>query len=192
MWSLCSSGRGTATGASLLTAMTVLLTIVAVSCDGSGDRRGNGLPAQRAAVTPTLEPSPTPPPLPQVSIEYGGNVHRRRTVGYSWPMTRGHEELAAEPLLKEVFDNEPSILVKRGDDLLVVVSSDDPSEFEVRVWVLPVLRTDSFLQLGEAVYSSFAGKGITLDLPPDVYRLSARYESQLGYVLYDFKVEVVN
>ena len=147
-------------------------------------------------MTPTLEPSPTPPPLPQVFIEYGGNVLERLPAGYSWPMRHGHEQLIAEPLPKEVFDSEPSLLVKRRDDLLVVVSSDDPSQFEVRVWVLPVLEptTDTvpILQLGEAVYLSFAGKGITLDFPPDVYRLSAGYESHLGYVLYDFKVEVVN
>ena len=192
MWSLCSQGRGTATGASLLTAMTVLLGMVVVSCNGSEDRRDDGIPAQRATVMLTVEPSPTPPLLPQVSIEYGGNVYWEFPIGYSWPMSYGHEQLIAEPLLKESSDNEPSLLVKRGDDLLVVVSSDDPSQFEVWVMLSPVLETGRFLQLGEAVYSSFAGKGITLDFPPDVYVLSAHYESQLGYVSYDFKVEVVN
>ena len=163
-----------------LLVVVVVLSLVAVSCARSGDLRDEG--------------TPTPPLPPQVSIEYGGNVQKGRQGSYSWPIRNGYGgELLAEEWPADDFDKAPALVVKRGDDLGVIVLSGDPSQFEVRAYVYTVLRADDWLVWpGEEVYSSLAGKGITLDLPPDVYLLTIDYESQLGYIFYEFKVEVVN
>ena len=149
-------------------------------------------PARQTPATPTLEPPPTPPPLPTISISHDGNVHWSNPSGYSWPTDYGHATLISEPLTLELLNKEATILVKRGESLLVVVSSSDLNNFEVKAKILPVLELDPMVEFGEAVYSGLAGERITLDLPPAVYRLNAHYESQTGYVIYNFKVEVSN
>ena len=127
--------------------VAVLWGLVVVSCARSGDLRDGGIPAQRAVETPLLEPPVTPPPIPQVAIEYDGNLHQGRRGNYAWPTRYGTTVMIEEGPYGPDFDIARSLVVRRGDDLVVVVSSDDPSQFEVLVLVFPILGRHPGLEL---------------------------------------------
>lgn len=153
------------------------------------------MPAGSSANTRVLPPleapgAPRPPALPQVSIEYGGGVHNGRQGSYCWPVT-ANSNVCVDKIGWEDFDSSPVLSVKRGDDLSVVVRTDEAIPGEVQVQVYTVEGTKPFLAPGDEVYSGSAGEGTTLDLEPGVYFLSAFYKSGLGDVSYGFKLEMV-
>ena len=199
--------------------VAVTLCLAALSCANSETPRDEGAPSQmratplpaatplkaataslpaatparpmtRATVLPPQEPAPTPPPLPLVSIEHGGSVHYGRQGSNCWPVSAN--SIICGDVVWEDFDSAPTVSVKRGDELSVVVSTDESSPGEVQVQVFTVKSTEPFLRPGDEVYSSPAGDGTTLDLEPGVYFLSAFYKSGLGDVSYGFRLEMVD
>ncbi len=148
-------------------------------------------PVAKATAVPTQEPAPTPPPLPWVSIEYGGSVHYGRQGSYCWPVS-ANSGVCADKIGWEDFDSAPALSVKRGDELSVVVSTEETSPGEVQVQVYTVESTEPFLGPGDEVYSGAASEGVKLDLPAGVYFLSAFYKSRLGDVSYGFRLEMVD
>ena len=201
-----------------LAVVAVLLGLTAVSCDSTEDLGGEGAPppmpstpfpaatalpaatpdptaatparpAAKFVAVPTLEPGPTPPAVPWVSIEYGGSVHYGRQGSYCWPVS-ANSSVCVDKIGWEDFDSAPALEVKRGDELSVVVLTDETSPGEVQVQVYTVQSTEP-LRPGEEVYSAPAGEGTTLDIEPGTYFLSAFYKSRLGDVSYGFKLEVV-
>ena len=142
---------------------------------------------------PPLEsPGATPPPaLPSVAIGYDGAVHNGRQGSYCWPVT-ANNSVCVDKIGWEDFESAPAVSVKQGDELSVVVTSDESNPGEVQVQVYTVESTDPFLLPGNEVYSRPAGEGITLDIEPGTYFLSAFYKSRLGDVSYGFKLEMVD
>ena len=133
---------------------------------------------------------PDPPPLrPQVSLEHGGRSYQGRRGSYCWPVSAASRVCAHRTQWRR-FDEVPPVLMKRGDEFSVVVTSDDSSPREVKTSVFTVLETEPVLKMGEEVYSSDALDRITLDIPPGFYVLSTSYKSQLGDVSYGFKLEI--
>ena len=203
-----------------LAALGIALCLAVVACDSSLDVPGDeaaarmptpppaatplpaatkstpaATPAQpitRVTLPPLEAPGATPPPaLPSVAIEYGGSTHYGRQGSYCWPVT-ANSTACVDKIGWEDFDTAPAVSVKRGDELSVVVTTDESNPGEVQVQVYTVEETEPFLAPGDEVYSSPAGEGTTLDLEPGVYFLSAFYKSGLGDVSYGFKLEMVD
>ncbi len=128
------------------------------------------------------------PPLPQMSLEYGGRAYQGWIDNYCWPTQTDSrfcdDTVGAGP------DGASPVLMKRGDEFSIVVSSDDPSPSEVTTSVFTVLETGPVLKMGEEVYPSDALDRLPLDIPSGFYVLSTVYKSQLGEVTYGFKVEI--
>ena len=118
-------------------------------------------------------------------------MHPGRQGSYCWPVS-ANSSICVDKIGWEGFDRAPALSVKRGDELSVVVTSDESSPGEVQVQVYTVQSTEPFLRPGEEVYGAAAGEGITLDMEPGVYFLSAFYKSNLGDVSYAFKLEMVD
>ena len=89
------------------------------------------------------------------------------------------------------FDRAPSVVVKQGDEVSVRVESDESSLGQVMAEVLMVESTMPVVTLGEKVYSVPAAEVVEFNFPPGVYFLSAFYQSPLGDVSYEFKLEIV-
>ena len=122
-----------------------------------------------------------------VSIEYGGSLHYGRQGSYCWPVS-ANSSACVDKIGWEDFDSASALLVKRGDEISVVVSTDESSPGEVTVQVLTIERTEPYLRPGDQVYSGRADEGVKLDLPPGDYFLNAFYKSRLGDVSYGFKL----
>ena len=89
------------------------------------------------------------------------------------------------------FDRAPSLVVMRGDGVSVILESYESRPGVVVVQVFTVESTVPIMIQGEEVYSTVAEEGVALNLPPNVYYLSAFYKSRLGDVSYGFKLEIV-
>ena len=148
------------------------------------------LPKQPKTAVPTVEPLATPPPLPRVSIEYDGRTYYGRQGSSCWPVSV-NSSLCADRAGWIAFDRAPSLVVKRGDGVSVILESYESRLGVVVVQVFTVESTVPVVMRGEEVYSTVAGEGMALNLPPDVYYLSAFYKSRLGDVSYGFKLEIV-
>ena len=148
------------------------------------------LPKQRETAVPTVGPLATPPPLPRLSIEYDGRTYYGRQGSYCWPVSV-NSSVCAERVRWMGFDSAPSLVVKQGGEVSVVIESDESNLGQVVAEVLTIKSTVPVVTLGEEVYSTLAEEGVEFNLPPDVYFLHAFYKSPLGDVSYEFKLEIV-
>ena len=104
-------------------------------------------PVARVTAVPPQEPGPTPPAVPWVSIEYGGGVHYGRQGSYCWPVN-ANSSICADKIGWEDFDSAPALSVKRGDELSVVVSTDETSPCELHRAGLHRRGDGAFLEAG--------------------------------------------
>ena len=123
--------------------------------------------------------SPAPPPLPWLLIEYDGDLYQGRQDSYCWPLIP-NSKVCANLIAWEDFDKAQALMVRRGDEIIVVVETKEGSPGDVTAQVFTVLDTEPELKLGEEVYSAGADQSVTLDLPPDIYFLSLFYKSRAG------------
>ena len=146
-----------------LVVVAVVLGLTAISCASSRDLRGDGAPPQmpatplpaatpakpeaRVTAVPPQEPGPTPPAVPRVSIEHGGGVHYGRQGSYCWPVS-ANSSICANKIGWEDFDSAPALSVKRGDELSVVVSTDETSPGELHRAGLHRRGDGAFLEAG--------------------------------------------
>ena len=150
---------------------------------------GRALEVQRP--TAPVGQSPAPPPLPWLLIEYDGGLHQGRQDSYCWPLIP-NSKVCADAIGWEDFDRAQALMVRRGDEIIVVVETKEGSPGDVTAQVFTVLDTEPELKLGEEVYSAGADQSVTLDLPPDIYFLSLFYKSRAGDISYGFKLEIVD
>ena len=164
----------------------VRLTVVTSTVES----RLTPLPKQRATAVPTAQPLVTRKPLPQVAIEYHGRTFYGRQGSYCWPMS-ANSSVCADRVGWIGFDRAPSIVVKQGDEVSVIVKSDESKLGQVIVQVFTVESTVPVVTRGEEILATVAGDGVEFNLPPDVYFLQAFYKSSLGDVSYGFKLEII-
>ena len=150
---------------------------------------GRALEVQRP--TAPVGQSPAPPPLPWLLIEYDGDLYQGRQDSYCWPLIP-NSKVCANLIAWEDFDKAQALMVRRGDEIIVVVETKEGSPGDVTAQVFTVLDTEPELKLGEEVYSAGADQSVTLDLPPDIYFLSLFYKSRAGDISYGFKLEIVD
>ena len=158
----------------------VLLAIAAIAC---------GDDSAPSTVATEAEPAPAPQ-RPWIYVEYEGRLQAGRSGSYCWPVD-SITNICGNVAPLHDFESAPTLRVKRGDEVAVVVKSEEVEKGEVMAEVITVLGEEPTLRLGEAVYSVTAVERLTFELPPDVYLLSLFYRSRLGSVSFGLRLEIV-
>ena len=136
-------------------------------------------------MTPSAQPTPTVPPIPYLAIMHDGVLHSGWLQELRWPTESGSTWIISGPMHPDTFRKQPSITVRRGDDIEVVIPVEGADPFELSVSVSQVQASGDFEPGGwYRTYSSSTEKVVTLDLPPGLSVLSARYEWGNWFVFY--------
>ena len=120
--------------------------------------------------------------LPIVSIRHNGELHHGRQESFCWHWV---PKLVCQDVdTWEGFSHAPAIRVMQGDFLALVVDQDEGRLSATIFTVQDTSELNIDQEVGAFPDSFF------VDLPPDVYYLTAFYRAEPGDVSYGFKLDV--